>query len=52
MKNIKINYGVPFDYYMCDFLENNLEFKHYWSINEFFKQGSNIGLIPTTLQDD
>ena len=49
--NTEKNYGVPFDYYMCHFLENNIKFKHYWTIDEFFKQGSNLGLIPTTLQN-
>jgi hypothetical protein len=43
------NYSMPFDYFMCNFFENNLNFKHYWSVNEFFKQGSNIGLMKSTL---
>ena len=38
--NIENDYGVPFDYYMCNFFEKNVNFKHYWSENEFFKQGS------------
>jgi len=50
MKNIEPNFGVPFDYYMCNFLENNLNFKHYWSVDEFFFQGSNAGLLQTTIQ--
>jgi hypothetical protein len=50
--NNETNYGVPFDYYMSNFFETNLDFKHYWSENEFFKQGSNLGLLKTTLQDD
>lgn len=45
------NYGVPFDYYLCNFLEHHNEIKHYWSENEFFKQGSNLGFMPTTLQN-
>ena len=35
--NKETNYGIPFDYYMCNFFETNLDFKHYWSENEFFK---------------
>lgn len=50
MNNIEKNYGSPFDYYLIHFLENNINHKHYWSFDQFFKQGSNIGLIPTTLQ--
>jgi len=44
------DYSCPFDYYMCNFFEKNLNFKHYWSVNEFFKQASNIGLMPSTLK--
>jgi len=43
------DYSMPFDYFMCNFFENNLDFKQYWSINEFFKQASNLGLLPSTL---
>ena len=50
--NNETNYGVPFDYYMSNFFETDLNFKHYWSENEFFKQGSNLGLLETTLQND
>ena len=50
MNNIETNFGVPMDYYMCNFFENNPKFKHYWSCDEFFKQGSNLGVIETTLQ--
>jgi hypothetical protein len=52
VNNIELNFGVPMDYYMCNFFEKNLDFKHYWSNDEFFKQGSNLGIIPTTLQQD
>ena len=51
MNNIEINYGVPMDYYMINFFEKNKDFKHYWSNDEFFIQGSNLGIIPTTLQN-
>jgi hypothetical protein len=44
------DYSSPFDYYMCNFLEKNLDFKHYWSLDEFFKQQSNLGLISSTLR--
>ena len=44
------DYSCPFDYYMCNFFEKTLNFKHYWSVNEFFKQGSNLGLIQSTLR--
>lgn len=49
MRNFE-DYSCPFDYYMCNFFEKNLNFKHYWSINEFFKQGSNLGIIESTLK--
>ena len=51
LNNDETNFGVPMDYYMCNFFEKNIDFKHYWSNEEFFKQGSNLGLIPTTLQN-
>ncbi len=28
----------------------NLDFKHYWSVNEFFIQGSNIKLMESTIR--
>lgn len=40
-----IDYSVPNDYVMINFFENNIDISHYWSINEFFKQGSNLGLV-------
>lgn len=49
MRNFE-DYSCPFDYYMCNFFEKNLDFKHYWSLDEFFKQGSNLGLIESTLK--
>lgn len=45
-------YDAPFDYYMTNFLETNLEFKHYWSLDTFFIQGSNYGLEASTIQND
>ena len=40
-----IDYSVPNDYVMINFFENNIDISHYWSINEFFRQGSNLGLV-------
>lgn len=51
MRNFE-DYSSPLDYYMCNFFENNLNFKHYWSINEFFKQGSNLNIISSTIQEN
>jgi hypothetical protein len=45
------DYSSPFDYYMCNFFEKNLDCKHYWSLDEFFIQGSNLGLISSTLKN-
>ena len=50
MNAIETNYGSPLDYYLINIFENDIDFKHYWSVNEFFKQGSNLGIIQTTLQ--
>ena len=47
------NYGTPFDYYLTNFLEiSNLTFNHYWSNVQFFVQGSNHGMIASTIQRD
>jgi hypothetical protein len=45
-------YDAPFDYYMTNFFENCLDFKHYWSLDTFFIQGSNNGLDISTIQTD
>ena len=45
-------YDAPFDYYFINFFENNLDFKHYWSLDTFFIQGSNYGLDNSTIQKD
>ena len=47
-----VYYDAPLDYYLTNFLENNLDFKHYWSLDYFFIQGSNYGLIESTIQND
>lgn len=44
------DYSAPFDYYMCNFFEKNLNFKNYWSVKEFFKQGSNPGFMSSTIK--
>jgi len=49
--NSNSNYGVPFDYYMCNYFEHNPSIKHYWSENEFFIQGSNSGHMQSTIQN-
>ena len=46
------NFGVPMDYYMCNFFEKNINIKHYWSNDEFFIQGSNIHLCSSSIQTD
>jgi hypothetical protein len=50
--NENLYYDAPFDYYMTNFFENNVGFKHYWSIDTFFIQGSNYGLDKSTIQND
>ena len=50
MRNFE-DYSSPFDYYMCNFFELDLTFKHYWSVTEFFIQGSNLGLLKSTIQN-
>ena len=49
--NTDTNYGAPFDYYMTNYLENNKDFKHYWTDVMFFYQGSNMGIIKSTIKD-
>jgi hypothetical protein len=46
------HYDAPFDYYLTNFFETHLHFKHYWSMDTFFVQGSNMGLYPSTIQRD
>jgi len=50
--NVENNYGVAFDYYLTNFLENNKDFKHYWSKKTYLIQGSNHGIIRSTIQQD
>lgn len=45
-------YNSPFDYYMIQKLETDEEFKHYWTSEPFFIQGSNHGLDMSTIQND
>lgn len=44
------NLSCPADYLLIHFLENNINFKHYWSVNEFFKQASNLNLVKSKIQ--
>jgi hypothetical protein len=46
------NYGAPFDYYLTDFTENNMNFKFYWTNISYFNQMSNMGLDPSMIQRD
>ena len=50
--NTDTNYSAPFDYYMTNMFETNHQFKHYWSTNHYFIQGSNHGLEKSTIQND
>lgn len=50
--NTDTNYGAAFDYYMTNFFEKNEDFKHYWSNVQFFIQGSNHGMVKSTIQCD
>lgn len=52
MENIETDYDVPFDYYIIRYLEKNNDVKHYWTLNEFFIQGSNNGFIKSSIQND
>ena len=45
MNEMEKNYSCPNDYLMTDFIEKNIDFKHFHTVNEFFIQGSNIGLV-------
>lgn len=45
-------FEVPFDYYMSYFFETNQSFRHYWSMDTFFIQGTNCGLEKSTIQND
>ena len=44
--------NTPLDYYMINKLETDVDFKHYWSSETFFIQGSNCGFDITTIQND
>jgi len=45
-------YDAAFDYYMTNFLEKTMDFKHYWSLSTFFYQASNFGIDASTIQND
>lgn len=44
--------NTPFDYYMINKFETDENFKHYWTSEPFFIQGSNHGLDVSTIQND
>jgi len=44
--------NTPFDYYMINKFEIDNNFKHYWTSETFFIQGSNHGFEPSTIQND
>jgi hypothetical protein len=44
--------NTPLDYYMINKLETDADFKHYWTSETFFIQGSNHGLDKSTIQND
>jgi hypothetical protein len=46
------NYGVPFDYYLSNYLENNMDYKFYWTDKSYFNQLSNQGKEASTIQND
>ena len=52
MNNEGQNFGYPLDHYLQYYFEQHVEFKHYWTLDEFFFQGSNLGIIKTNIQND
>jgi hypothetical protein len=46
------NYNLPLDYYIIKYLETNTDIKHYWSLNNFFINGSNNNMIKSTVQNN
>lgn len=50
--NNNYDYNIPFDYYIIKYLETNNNIKHYWSLDNFFMNGSNNGYLKTTIQND
>ena len=50
MNNIETNYGSP-GLLFNKIFENDINFKHYWSVNEFLNKG-NLGLIQSTIQNN
>jgi hypothetical protein len=52
MTNIETNYAIPFDFFLMHFLETNTDVKFYWTVKEFFKQGSFLSLCPSNLGNE
>jgi hypothetical protein len=46
------NYGAPFDYYLTNKTEIDMNFKYYWSSISYFGQQSNMGTDFSTIQND
>ena len=46
------SYEAPLDWYIINYLETHHNFKHYWSMDTFFIQGSNQGIFESTIQKD
>ena len=46
------NYGTPFDYYLTNKTEIDMNFKYYWSSVSYFDQQSNLGLDASVIQKD
>jgi hypothetical protein len=44
------DYSTPLDVYIVEFFEKNIDFKNYWTADNFFKQGSELKLMPSTLR--
>jgi hypothetical protein len=46
------NYDIPFDYYLTNLFEQNMEIKYYWSDDTYFSQASTSGMDVSTIQHD
>lgn len=46
------NFGTPFDYYLTQKTEIDMDFKFYWTSVSYFDQASNRGLVESTIQKD
>ena len=46
------DYGTPFDYYLAQLTEINMNFKFYWSQETYFYQKTIAGQEASTIQND